>query len=101
MHGLEPVPHVRQRATHDDRHGVVKVGALHFGLQVDLLNPVGQRSPGQGSLVPGCLGNLITHWFCFRSKSLKSMLAGRGMPANPLDVQEAHVLGVLLDEAAA
>ena len=40
VHGLQAVAHVRQRAAHDDGHGVVKVGPLHFGLQVDLVDLV-------------------------------------------------------------
>ena len=41
VHGLETVPHVRQRTAHDHGHRVVQVGALHLRLQVDLLHAVG------------------------------------------------------------
>ena len=30
MHGLEPVPHVRQRPAHDDAHGVAHVAIFHL-----------------------------------------------------------------------
>ena len=30
MHGLEPVPHVRQRPAHDDAHGVAHVALFHL-----------------------------------------------------------------------
>ena len=38
VHRLEPVPHIGQRATDDDRHRVVQIGPLHLGLQVDGLD---------------------------------------------------------------
>jgi hypothetical protein len=37
---LEPVPDVRQRTAHDDRHRVLDVAALHLDLDVDRLGPV-------------------------------------------------------------
>ena len=40
VHGLEPIAYVRQRARHDDAHGVVDVGALHLVLQLDRFDPV-------------------------------------------------------------
>ena len=33
MYGLQAVSHVRQRTSHDDRHGVVDVGILHLPFQ--------------------------------------------------------------------
>ena len=30
MHGLQAVPHVRQRTAHDDGHGVLDIGVLHL-----------------------------------------------------------------------
>ena len=35
VHGLQAVPHVRQGAVHDNRHGVGDKGALHLLFQVD------------------------------------------------------------------
>ena len=40
VHRLEAVAHVGQRATHDDRHRVVDVAALHLGVEVDRLGAV-------------------------------------------------------------
>ena len=34
VHGLQPVPHVRQGAAHDDGHGVVDIARLHFADQL-------------------------------------------------------------------
>ena len=38
VHGLEAVTHIRQGAANNNRHCVVQVGTLHFGLQVHLFN---------------------------------------------------------------
>ncbi|MNS34195.1 hypothetical protein D3C72_663180 [compost metagenome] len=38
VHRLQAVAHVRQRAAHDDAHGVVQVGLLELVTQVDRLN---------------------------------------------------------------
>ncbi len=38
MDGLESVTNIGQRASDNNAHGVVEVGALHFRLQVDLAN---------------------------------------------------------------
>ena len=38
VHGLEAVTHIRQGAADNNRHCVVQVGTLHFGLQVHLFN---------------------------------------------------------------
>ena len=44
MDGLQSVPHVRERARDDDRHGVLKVRALHLFLKFDRLdNRLGRR----------------------------------------------------------
>ena len=40
VHRLEPVAHVGQRASDDDRHRVVDVAALHLDLDVDRLGAV-------------------------------------------------------------
>ena len=46
VHGLESVPHVRQRSPDDDAHRVIDVALLHLGLDVDRFDPV--VSPGLG-----------------------------------------------------
>ena len=33
MHGLQPVPHIRQGTGHDDRHGVIQKAFAHFLFQ--------------------------------------------------------------------
>ena len=38
MDGLESVTNIGQRASDNNAHGVVEIGALHFLLQVDLAN---------------------------------------------------------------
>ena len=38
MDGFESVTNIGQRASDNNAHGVVEVGALHFLLQVDLAN---------------------------------------------------------------
>ena len=46
VHGLEPVPHIRECSPDDDAHRVVDVASLHLGLDVDRLDPV--VAPGLG-----------------------------------------------------
>ena len=60
VHGLQAVAHVGQRTADDDAHRVVEVGALHLGLQVDLLDAVDQHVAFQygaprrsGGVLPG------------------------------------------------
>ena len=38
MHRLESITHIGQGATDNNRHRVIQIRTLHFGLQVDLLN---------------------------------------------------------------
>ena len=38
MHRLEAITYIRQGAANNNRHCVVQVGTLHFGLQVHLFN---------------------------------------------------------------
>ena len=38
VHGLQAVAHIGQGSPDDDAHRVVEVGALHFELQVDLVD---------------------------------------------------------------
>ena len=71
VHGLEAVAHLRKRASDDDAHRVVEVRALHLALQVDLLH--------------SCAGLLGC---CFVSHQAS------------LNVEEAHVACVLLNEFA-
>ena len=40
VHGLQSVPHIRQRTADDDRHRVLDVAALHLDLDVDRLGAV-------------------------------------------------------------
>ena len=52
MHRLQPVAHVRQRASHDYAHGVIEIGVLHGirdinrhdGAGHGLTGPVGARA---------------------------------------------------------
>ena len=68
--GLEAVAHVGKGTAHNDGHGVVQVGPLHFGLQVHLLHAVDQhiafkygfRKIGGFRRVLGCL---VTHRLYF------------------------------------
>ncbi len=38
MHGFETVAHIRQRASDDDRHGIVDITRLHFADKLGLRN---------------------------------------------------------------
>ncbi len=41
--GLQAVPHLGQRAPHDDRHRVVEVRTLDLVLELDVLDPAGEQ----------------------------------------------------------
>src|SRR5690606_31741946 len=86
VHRLETVAHVGQRAGDDHAHRVLDVAALHLGVEVDGLDAVGDG--GVGHDVPSGM-----------SSGGEPGDAGGGPPGWS-DVQEAHVLGVALDEAA-
>ena len=82
---LEAVADVGQRAAHDDGHGVVEVGALHFRLQVHLLDPVHQHIALQDRLSAVVrrfgrnLGCFVTHslYFPFQVYVGPGYIAGR------------------------
>ena len=89
VHRLEAVAHVRQRTAHDDRHGVVQVGPLHFGLQVHLLHrgrsatsPSSGSSPNAGSPA-GSRRRLRRSSFQFLCQSLVAV-EPMGQPGRPM-----------------
>ncbi|CAH0306650.1 hypothetical protein SRABI128_04361 [Microbacterium sp. Bi128] len=67
--GLEAVADIRQGTAHDHSHGVVEVGALHFGLQVHLLDAVGQYVAIEDGAFKDGLG-AGRHLWCFVTHSL-------------------------------
>ena len=99
VHRLEAVAHVGQGAGDDDRHGVVEEGALHLLLDLDRLDqPVGgdrgiaavdrrRRTSSVGMLV---VSHVDPRWW-----------VGSECGCVDSDVEEAHVLGVGLDEVLA
>ena len=70
VHGFEAIAHVGKRAAHNDGHGVVEVGPLHFGLQVHLFNAVDQHIAFKYGVrkiggIRRVLGYLVTHRLYF------------------------------------
>src|ERR1700680_1020711 len=99
VHGLEPVAHVGQRPRHDDGHGVLEERALHLLLDLDGLD---RRRGGRGNLGPGA-GSPVAATPAFGHVGLVPSCSS-AWPSPPRcafsDVEEAHVLGVGLDEVA-
>jgi hypothetical protein len=56
MHRLQPVADVRQRAPHDDAHGVVEIRTLHLDFEADRFHPGGAVEVG--SVAVGRLGSI-------------------------------------------
>ena len=90
MHRLQAVADIRQRARHDDGHRVVEVRALHLRLQVDRIDAAMRTVIHHFGGV-----DVVSHG---RSPSVVGACVGG---RSRLDVEEAHVAGVLLDEVAA
>ena len=61
---LEPVAYVGQRAADDDGHGVVDVGPLHRGLQLDRLDPAAAAVSPIGGQVARGLAHSVAFYLC-------------------------------------
>jgi hypothetical protein len=102
VHRLEAVAHVGQRTRHDDRHGVVEEGPLHLVFDLDGLD---QPEVGDGRI--GAVIELVDAVVAGGMSSSAGVCRPRcrcvgGAGACRLsDVEEAHVLGVGLDEVLA
>ena len=93
VHRLEAVADLGQRAADDDRHRVVDVAALHLLLEVDRLDAVAAAGSRSRFRSPQVGAQLVDE--ARRSEALVGPWHGAS------HVEEADVLGVAGDEAAA